>query len=122
MPLTHARVVKLEKRNPGIVRTEKKTREAIEKHEAALAQVETSLARKGDEEVKGDAKTRLKLSADYHKEVIADLKKLAGHYAATEKKGGKGTRRKRRSAKKWTSSATRKRSSMSASMGRRGRK
>jgi len=39
------------------------------------------------------------------------------------KTAGKGTRRrKQRKHKKWTSSATRKRSSMSASMGRRGRK
>lgn len=39
-----------------------------------------------------------------------------------DQKGGKGTRRKHRSGKKWTSSATRKRSSMSASKGRRGMK
>jgi hypothetical protein len=45
--------------------------------------------------------------------LVADKKAVLEKVRAmSATKGGKGTRRKRRSAKKWTSSATRKRSSM----------
>lgn len=101
------------------IRTAKKARRKIKEHTEALARVENSLARKGGDEVKGDNRKRLELSAKHHKESIADLEKLAKHYA---KKGGKGTRRKPHSGKKWISSATRKLSSMSAFVTRRGKK
>jgi hypothetical protein len=53
---------------------------------------------------------------------LATIAKEKEELEGKKKQKGKGTRRKHRSGKKWTSSATRKRSSMSASKGRRGRK
>jgi hypothetical protein len=89
--------------------------EEIMNAQNALARVEATLA---GGKVQGKAKTRIELMIKHYTDQIAELKRLADTLPVS---GGKGTRRKRRSQKKWTSSATRKRSSMSASKARRAR-
>jgi hypothetical protein len=67
-----------------------------------------------------DTKQKIQIVKNNLKSTNKTKKKL--EEKAKNQKGGKGTRRKHRSGKKWTSSVTRKLSSMSAFVTRRGKK
>lgn len=73
-------------------------------------------------EASGDNQTRLNLSAEFFEIKSKVAQQVLVDHFTPKTMSGKGTRRKRHSGKKWTSSGTRKRSSMSASKARRARK
>jgi hypothetical protein len=105
------------------VKGEAETNALITDREERIANIQTRVETKKDpqdRDIPEENIANLTAIIGFYTEEIGLAKKLLEEYQP--KSGGKGTRRKRHSGKKWTSSGTRKRSSMSASKARRARK